>query len=33
MLHGDSHDYMTAHTREAKEVKDRPAVLLIYEPK
>ncbi len=33
MLHGDSHDYMTAHTREAKEVKDRPAVLLVYEPK
>jgi hypothetical protein len=33
MLHGDSHDYMIAHTREAKEVKDRPAVLLVYEPK
>jgi hypothetical protein len=33
MLHGDSHDYMTAHTREAKEVKDRPALLLVYEPK
>jgi hypothetical protein len=33
MLHGDSHDYMIAHTREAKEVKGRPAVLLVYEPK
>jgi hypothetical protein len=33
MLHGDSHDYMIAHTREAKEVKDRPAVLVVYEPK
>jgi hypothetical protein len=33
MLHGDSHDYMIAHSREAKEVKDRPAVLVIYERK
>ncbi len=33
MLHGDSHDYMTAHSREAKEVKNRPAVLVVYEPK
>jgi hypothetical protein len=33
MLHGDSHDYMIAHSREAKEVKDRPAVLVVYEPK
>jgi hypothetical protein len=33
MLHGDSHDYMIAHSREAKEVKDRPAVLVIYDPK
>jgi hypothetical protein len=33
MLHGDSHDYMIAHAREAKEVKDRPAVLVIFEPK
>lgn len=33
MLHGDSHDYMTAHTREAAEVRNRPAVLVIYEPK
>jgi hypothetical protein len=32
MLHGDSHDYMIAHAREAREVKDRPAVLVIYEP-
>jgi hypothetical protein len=33
MLHGDSNDYMIAHSREAKEVRDRPAVLLVYEPK
>jgi hypothetical protein len=33
MLHGDSVDYMTAHTRKAKEMKNRPAVLVIYEPK
>jgi hypothetical protein len=33
MLHGDSHDYMIAHAREAKDVKDRPAVLVIYEPR
>jgi hypothetical protein len=33
MLHGDSHDYMIAHAREAKDIKDRPAVLVIYEPK
>jgi hypothetical protein len=33
MLHGDSHDYMTAYTREAKDIKNRPAVLVIYEPK
>ena len=33
MLHGDSHDYMIAHTREAKEMKDRPAVLVVYEAK
>lgn len=33
MLHGDSHDYLMGHTREAKERKDRPAVLVIYEPK
>jgi hypothetical protein len=33
MLHGDSHDYLRAHTREAKALRDRPAVLVIYEPK
>jgi hypothetical protein len=33
MLHGDSHDYVTAHSREAKELENRPAVLVIYEPK
>jgi hypothetical protein len=33
MLHGDSHDYMIGHSREAKNVHDRPAVLVIYEPK
>jgi hypothetical protein len=33
MLHGDSKDYIMAHTREAKEITDRPAVLVIYEPK
>jgi hypothetical protein len=33
MLHGDSHDYLIAHAREAKDVKDRPAVLVVYEPK
>jgi hypothetical protein len=32
MLHGDSKDYMIAHTREATNTKDRPAVLVIYEP-
>jgi WD40 repeat protein len=33
MLHCDSRDYMRAHTREAKEIKDRPALLVIYDPK
>jgi hypothetical protein len=33
MLHGDSRDYMQAHTREAKERKDRPAVFVIYMPR
>jgi hypothetical protein len=33
MLHGDSHDYMIAHSREAKNIADRPAVLVIYEAK
>jgi hypothetical protein len=32
MLHGDAGDYMTAHTREAAAVKDRPAVLVVYVP-
>jgi hypothetical protein len=32
MLHGDSHDYMVAHSREAKAVMDRPAVYVIVEP-
>ncbi|HMF18594.1 MAG TPA: DNRLRE domain-containing protein [Gemmataceae bacterium] len=33
MLHGDSHDYMIGFSREAKNISDRPAVLVIYEPK
>jgi hypothetical protein len=33
MLHGDSHDYMIAHSREATRISDRPAVLVVYEPK
>ena len=33
MLHGDSKDYMTAHAREATEIRNRPAVLVVYEPK
>jgi hypothetical protein len=33
MLHGDTHDFMLGHSRKAKELKDRPAVLVIYEPK
>jgi hypothetical protein len=33
MLHGDSRDPMTAHTREAREITNRPAVLVIYGPK
>lgn len=32
MLHGDSKDYLFAHTREAAEVKLRPAVLVSYLP-
>jgi hypothetical protein len=33
MLHGDAGDWLPrAHSREAKEVKDRPAVWVIYEP-
>jgi len=33
MLHGDSNDYIKGFAREAKEFKDRPAVLVIYVPK
>jgi hypothetical protein len=33
MLHGDAGDYMTAHTREASDAKNRPAVLVVYVPK
>ncbi len=33
MLHGNAGDwFVRAHSREAKEIKDRPAVLVIYEP-
>jgi hypothetical protein len=33
MLHGDAGDWLArAHSREAKEIKDRPAVWVIYEP-
>jgi hypothetical protein len=32
MLHGDSKDYIQAWYREAPNVKDRPALLVIYEP-
>jgi hypothetical protein len=32
MLHGDSRDYMTAYTREARDIINQPAVLVIYEP-
>ncbi|HJZ94337.1 MAG TPA: DNRLRE domain-containing protein [Gemmataceae bacterium] len=34
MLHGDSHDWLgSAWSREAKDVKNRPAVYVIYEPR
>jgi hypothetical protein len=33
MLHGDSHDYLTAATRESKELQKRPAVFVIYSNK
>jgi hypothetical protein len=33
MLHGNGQDYMIGHTREAVELKNRPAVLVIYIPK
>lgn len=32
MLHGDSHDYMKVHSREAKDVKKRPALAVIHSP-
>ena len=31
-LHGDSNDYMTVFSREAGDVKRRPALLVAYEP-
>jgi hypothetical protein len=33
MLHGDSVDYMMCFARKAKEVRNRPAVLVVYEAK
>jgi len=34
MLHGNAGDWLVrAHSREAREIKDRPAVLVIYEPR
>lgn len=34
MLHGDSYHYMgKAHYRESKELRSRPAILVIYEPR
>lgn len=33
MLHGDSRDWFRAYYREAEQVKNRPALLVIYEPK
>jgi hypothetical protein len=32
-LHGDSNDYMRMYTPRAKNLKDRPAVLVVFEPK
>jgi len=32
-LHGDSNDYMRMYTPKAKNLKERPAVMVIYEPK
>jgi hypothetical protein len=32
-LHGDANDYMRMYTPKAKNLKDRPAVMVIYEPK
>lgn len=33
MLHGDSKDYFRGHYRETAEIKNRPALLVVYEPK
>jgi hypothetical protein len=33
MLHGDSKDWFKARFREAEKVKDRPALLVVYEPR
>jgi hypothetical protein len=33
MLHGDSNDWFRAYYREAQDVMNRPALLVIYEPK
>jgi len=34
MLHGDSYHYMgRAHNRESKEIRSRPALLVVYEPR
>ncbi len=33
MLHGDSKDWFKAYYREAEQVKNRPALLVVYEPK
>jgi hypothetical protein len=33
MLHGDSRDYMTGYTSKTRDITNRPAVLVIYEPK
>jgi len=32
-LHGDANDYMRMYTPKAKNLKERPAVMVIYEPK
>ncbi len=32
-LHGDSNDYMRMYTSRAKEIQQRPALLVIYDPK
>jgi hypothetical protein len=32
-LHGDSNDYMLMHTPKAQDSKQRPVLMVIYEPK